>query len=302
FGLNNSPSVFIDLMNRVCRPYLDKFVIVFIDNILIYSNTRKEHVEHLRHVVNGNEIHVDHSKIEAVKNWKAPKTPSEDKIFNAPVLDLLDRLKDFLVYCDASETGLGCVLMQRVRIPLLDGKVLGVLEEKSKEKMMQLKSAKDKEKEQQKIVVLIPRAMPVANSSYRLAPSKLEELSGQLKELQDKVFIRPSSSHWGTLVLFVKKKDGSFRMSIDYRELNKLTVKNRYPLPKIDNLFYQLQGSQYFSKINLRIYIPWQASTILSQITRGITVEACATRPSECMIGITSGTLRATPVLSLPTG
>ncbi|GKA10733.1 putative nucleotidyltransferase, ribonuclease H [Tanacetum coccineum] len=78
------------------------------------------------------------------------------------------------------------------------------------------------------------------------------ELSGQLKELQDKGFIRPSLSPWGVPVWFVKKKDGSFRMCIDYRELNKLTVKNRYPLPRIDDLFDQLQGSQFFSKINLR--------------------------------------------------
>ncbi|GKB70583.1 putative reverse transcriptase domain-containing protein, partial [Tanacetum coccineum] len=96
------------------------------------------------------------------------------------------------------------------------------------------------------------RATPVAKSPYRLAPSELEELSGQLKELQDKGFIRPSSSPWGVPVLFVKKKDGSFRMCIDYRELNKLTIKNRYPLPRIDDLFDQLQGSQYFSKIDLR--------------------------------------------------
>ncbi|GJY87726.1 putative reverse transcriptase domain-containing protein [Tanacetum coccineum] len=90
---------------------------------------------------------------------------------------------------------------------------------------------------------LTPGAVPVAKFPYRLAPSELEESSGQLKELQDKGFIRPSSSHWGAPVLFVKKKDGSFRMCIDYRELNKLTVKNRYPLPRIDDLFHQLQGS-----------------------------------------------------------
>ncbi|GJS38221.1 putative reverse transcriptase domain-containing protein [Tanacetum coccineum] len=101
-------------------------------------------------------------------------------------------------------------------------------------------------------IELIPGATPVAKSPYHLAPSEMEELSGQLKELQDKGFIRPSSSPWGAPVLFVKKKDGSFRMCIDYRELNKLTVKNRYPLPRIDDLFDQLQGSQFFSKIDLR--------------------------------------------------
>ncbi|GJU69741.1 hypothetical protein Tco_1256000 [Tanacetum coccineum] len=90
---------------------------------------------------------------------------------------------------------------------------------------------------------LIPRAISVAKSLYRLAPSEMEELLGQLKELQDKGFIRPSSSPWGALVLFVKRKDGSFRMCIDYRELNKFTIKNHYPLPRIDDLFDQLQGS-----------------------------------------------------------
>nr|GEZ02533.1 hypothetical protein [Tanacetum cinerariifolium] len=83
-------------------------------------------------------------------------------------------------------------------------------------------------------------------------PGLSSELSDQLQELADRGFIRPSTSPWGAPVLFVKKKDGSFRMCIDYRELNKLTVKNRYPLPKIDDLFDQLQGSSIYSKINLR--------------------------------------------------
>ncbi|GJZ36881.1 putative reverse transcriptase domain-containing protein [Tanacetum coccineum] len=92
----------------------------------------------------------------------------------------------------------------------------------------------------------------VARAPYRLAPSEMKELSDQLKELSDKGFIRPSSSPGGAPVLFVKKKDGSFRMCIDYQELNKLTVKNRYPLPRIDDLFDQLQGSSVYSKIDLR--------------------------------------------------
>ncbi|GJV33613.1 putative reverse transcriptase domain-containing protein [Tanacetum coccineum] len=99
---------------------------------------------------------------------------------------------------------------------------------------------------------LVPGAAPVARAPYRLAPSEMKELSEQLQELSDKGFIRPSSSPWGAPVLFVKKKDGSFRMCIDYRELNKLTVKNRYPLPRIDDLFDQLQGSSVYSKIDLR--------------------------------------------------
>ncbi|GJT81784.1 putative reverse transcriptase domain-containing protein [Tanacetum coccineum] len=100
---------------------------------------------------------------------------------------------------------------------------------------------------------LVPGATPVARAPYRLAPSEMKELAEQLQELTDKGFIRPSSSPWGAPVLFsVEKKDGSFRMCIDYRELNKLTVKNRYPLPRIDDLFDQLQGSSIYSKIDLR--------------------------------------------------
>ncbi|GKG05527.1 hypothetical protein Tco_0325613, partial [Tanacetum coccineum] len=93
---------------------------------------------------------------------------------------------------------------------------------------------------------LIPGVAPVARVPYRLAPSKLKEFSKELQELSNKGFIRPSSSLWGAPVLFVKKKDGSFRMCIDYSELNKLTVKNCYPLPRIDDLFDQLQGSSIY--------------------------------------------------------
>ncbi|KAF5816405.1 putative nucleotidyltransferase, Ribonuclease H [Helianthus annuus] len=101
-------------------------------------------------------------------------------------------------------------------------------------------------------IELIPGAKPVAKAPYRLAPSELQELMSQIQDLLDKGFIRPSVSPWGAPVLFVRKKDGSMRMCIDYRELNKLTVKNRYPLPRIDDLFDQLQGANWFSKIDLR--------------------------------------------------
>ncbi|GKC77181.1 putative reverse transcriptase domain-containing protein [Tanacetum coccineum] len=149
FGLTNAPAVFMNLMNRVCKPYLDKFVIVFIDDILIYSKTKEDHEVHLRlvlellrkeklyakfskcefwlqevhflgHIVNQSDIHVDPSKIEAVKNCKVPTTPSEirsffglaeqeeafqtlkSKLYDALILSLPDRVEDFIVYCDAS--------------------------------------------------------------------------------------------------------------------------------------------------------------------------------------------------------
>ncbi|KAD3337208.1 hypothetical protein E3N88_32728 [Mikania micrantha] len=184
----------MDLMNRVCKPYLDKFIIVFLDDILIYSKTQEEHKNHLQlalkllrqeklyaklskcdfwirevqflgHVVNEQGIHVDKSKIEAIKNWEAPKTPTEvrqflglagyyrrfieefskiaqpltalthkdknylrtdkqeaafqlikQKLCGTPILSLLDGTNDFVVYCDASIQGLGCVLMQREKV------------------------------------------------------------------------------------------------------------------------------------------------------------------------------------------
>ncbi|GJZ61795.1 reverse transcriptase domain-containing protein [Tanacetum coccineum] len=167
FGLTNAPAVFMDLMNRVCKPYLDKFVIVFIDDILIYSHNEKEHEEHLKtilellkeeelyakfskcefwintvkflgHVIDSSGIHVDPAKIETVKNWASPTTPSEirqrdrkfdwgeeqetafqllkQKLCAAPILALPEGSDDFVVYCDASIKGLGAVLMQRMKV------------------------------------------------------------------------------------------------------------------------------------------------------------------------------------------
>ncbi|GJR84425.1 putative reverse transcriptase domain-containing protein [Tanacetum coccineum] len=162
FGLTNAPAVFMDLMNRVCKPYLDKFVIMCIDDILIYSRDEKEHEEHLKtilellkkeelyakfskcefwintvkflgYVIDSSGIHVDPTKIEAVKNWASPTTPSEIRKFlgeeqetafqlmkqkpcDAPILALPKGSDDFVVYCDASIKGLGAVLMQRMKV------------------------------------------------------------------------------------------------------------------------------------------------------------------------------------------
>ena len=99
---------------------------------------------------------------------------------------------------------------------------------------------------------LVPDTMPLSKAPYRMAPAELKELKMQLQDLLDSGFIRPSSSPWGSPVLFVKKKDGALRMCIDYRGLNQVTIKNKYPLPRIDELFDQLQGSTVFSKLDLR--------------------------------------------------
>jgi hypothetical protein len=90
---------------------------------------------------------------------------------------------------------------------------------------------------------LVPSIAPISKAPYKMAPVELKELKGQLEELLDKGFIRPSASPWGAPVLFVKKKDGSMRLCIDYRELNRVIIKNKYPLPHIDDLFDQLQGA-----------------------------------------------------------
>ncbi|GJW23213.1 putative reverse transcriptase domain-containing protein [Tanacetum coccineum] len=148
FGLTNAPAVFMDLMNRVCKPYLDNFVIVFIDDILIYSRDKKEHEEHLKTILEllkkkeFSGIYVDPTKIEAVKNWASPTTPLEirqflglagyyrrfgeeqeeafqllkQKLCAAPILALPKGSDDFVVYCDASIKGLGAILMQRMKV------------------------------------------------------------------------------------------------------------------------------------------------------------------------------------------
>ncbi|GJT17038.1 reverse transcriptase domain-containing protein [Tanacetum coccineum] len=148
FGLTNAPAVFMDLMNRVCKPYLDKFVIVFIDDILIYSRNKEEHANHLRiilkllkkeklyakfskcdfwirivqflgHLIDNQGLHVDPAKIKEVKNWTSPTTPTEIRQFlglAAPILALPEGNDYFVVYCDASHQGLGAVLMQREKV------------------------------------------------------------------------------------------------------------------------------------------------------------------------------------------
>ncbi|GJZ30773.1 putative reverse transcriptase domain-containing protein [Tanacetum coccineum] len=187
--------------------------------------------------------------VEIDKVIKGCKLEIEGHVFDIDLIPFGDGSFDVIIGTDWLSNYKAEIICHEkvVRIPLPDGKVLIVVGERPEEKAILLMSVKASDKKHEEIVVvrdfpevfpddlsglptireiefqieLIPRATPVAKYPYRLAPSEMEELSGQLKELQDKGFIRPSSSPWGAPVLFVKKKDGSFRMCIDYRELNR---------------------------------------------------------------------------------
>ena len=107
------------------------------------------------------------------------------------------------------------------------------------------------EREVEFCIDLIPGTSPVSITPYRMAPAELAELRTQLDDLLDKGFIKPSTSPWEVPVLFVKKHYGALRLCVDYHQSNKVTIKNKYPLPRIEDLFDQLGGCYYFSKIDL---------------------------------------------------
>jgi hypothetical protein len=111
---------------------------------------------------------------------------------------------------------------------------------------------KPPDREVEFVIDLLPETAPISKRLYRMSIEELKELKKQLTELQEVVYIRPSSSPWGAPVLFVQKKDGSQRMCVDYRSLNDVTIKNKYPLPRIEDLFDQMRGARIFSKIDLR--------------------------------------------------
>jgi hypothetical protein len=102
------------------------------------------------------------------------------------------------------------------------------------------------------LIELLPGTSPISKRPYRMPVNELVELKEQIAELQAKGFIRPSSSPWGAHVIFVEKKDGTQQMCVDYRSLNEVTNKNKYPLPRINDLFNQMKGAGVFSKIDLR--------------------------------------------------
>ncbi|XP_057426128.1 uncharacterized protein LOC130719523 [Lotus japonicus] len=196
FGVTNAPAVFMDYMNRIFHEFLDRFVVVFIDDILIYSKDATEHEGHLRQV------------LQVLREKKLYANPSKCEFWLKEV--------NFLGHVISKEG-----------IAVDPAKVETVLAW-----------------EQPKTVTEIRSFVGLAGY-YLLLKSQLEDLSA-------KGFIRPSVSPWGAPVLLVKKKDGRSRLCVDYRQLNKATIKNRYPLPRIDDLMDQLRGAAVFSKIDLK--------------------------------------------------
>nr|GEZ52208.1 putative reverse transcriptase domain-containing protein [Tanacetum cinerariifolium] len=167
FGLTNVPAVFMDLMNRMCKLYLDRFVIVFIDDILIYSKSRKEHEGHLKLIMRLLKKEELYTKFSKCKFWLSKEVEDRSKE---------KQLKDVPIVRDFPEVFL--------------------------EDLSDLPPIRPVEFQ----IDLVPDAALVARAPYRLAPSEMKELAEQLKELSDKGFIRPSSSPWGAPVLFVKKR------------------------------------------------------------------------------------------------
>ncbi|CAN6487401.1 unnamed protein product [Victoria cruziana] len=108
------------------------------------------------------------------------------------------------------------------------------------------------EREIEFMIKLMPGVQRISKTPYRMTPAELADLKKQIQELMDKGFIQPSKSPWGAPILFMKKKDGTMWLCIDFRILNQLTIKNKYPLPRIDDLLNQLAGSSVFSKIDLK--------------------------------------------------
>ncbi|GJU90578.1 putative reverse transcriptase domain-containing protein, partial [Tanacetum coccineum] len=210
----------------------------------------------------------DGKKVEVDRVIRDCKLELGTSLFTIDLIPLGHRSFDVIVGIDwLSEHKAEIVCHEKVvRIPLENGKILHVQGERTSRIAKALSNVKvDKPKlsdislvrdfvevfpkdlsglpPQRQVefrIDLVPGVTPVAKSPYRLAPSEMQELSEQLQEFQDKGFIRPSHSPWGAPMLFVKKKDGALRTCIDYRELNKLTIKNCYPLPRIDDLFDQL--------------------------------------------------------------
>ncbi|GJS35343.1 hypothetical protein Tco_0533725 [Tanacetum coccineum] len=199
------------------------------------------------HQYKASEILLGYNLTLASKTFTIDLIPIELKSFDVVVgMDMFTRVRAEIDY-----------FMKNFRMPLEDGRILVVQGDRFRKDLKLVSAIKMRRNHPEVFpkhllglpltrqfefqIELVPGVAPVAKAPYRLALLEMQELSRQLQELLSKGLIRPSSSPWGALVLFVKKKDGLMRICIDYMELNKLTVKNQYPLPRIDDLFDQLQ-------------------------------------------------------------
>nr|GEZ79034.1 putative reverse transcriptase domain-containing protein [Tanacetum cinerariifolium] len=263
FGLTNAPAIFMDLMNRHKEEHEEhlRIILELLQKEKLYAKFLKcelwlDSVKFLSHVINSQGVHMDPVKVGTIKSWTAPKSPTEplskltqknktyewgkeeeeafsllkDKLCSAPILALPEGSEDFVVYCDASLKGYGAVVLHESKLYVDRGSYLFVAQ------------VVEKEPTERRL-----EDVPVIPDVF------LEDFLGLPlpRQVEFEIELVPGAAP-GAPVLFVKKKDGSFCMCIDYHELNKLTIKNRYPLPRIDDLFDQLQGSSVYSKIDLR--------------------------------------------------
>ncbi|KAH0733596.1 hypothetical protein KY289_004784 [Solanum tuberosum] len=295
FWLTNVLASFMSLMNGVFKLFLDSFVIVFIDDILVYSKSNEEHADHLlayfRNVVSREGVMVDPQNIEAVKNWVRPSSVTEVssfmgnasyyrqfvKIFATIATDL-KRLtqKEPFELTDRCEESFQKLKTLLTTTPILALSVeVGVLPQGGFSVAANHGGlGRDKvgiralgllisvfpinfpgmplDRDIDFCIDMEPDTHPISIRPYRMALAELVELKAQIQELLYKGFIHHIVSQWGVSVLFVKKKDGSMRMCIDYRQLNRVTIRNKYSLPQIDDDFDQLKDASVFSKIDLR--------------------------------------------------
>nr|GEX73347.1 putative reverse transcriptase domain-containing protein [Tanacetum cinerariifolium] len=289
FGLTNAPVVFMDLMNRVCNPYLDKLVIIFIDDILIYSKNKQEHEELLKlilELLKKEELYAKFSKCEfwipkvqflgpagyyrrfivgfskiakpltkltqkkVTFEWGDKQEAAfqllKQKLCSAPILALPERREYFIIYCNASIKGLGAMLMQREKTEAKKPENIKKEDVGGFPIFFAHVTTKEVEDKPEKKRL---EDVPIVLNFLEVFPEDLPGLP-PTRPVEFQIDLVPGAAPVARAPY--RLKDGSFRMCIDYRKLNKLTVKNRYPLPRIDDLFDQLEGSSLYSKIDLR--------------------------------------------------
>ncbi|GJP53520.1 hypothetical protein CLOM_g12679 [Closterium sp. NIES-68] len=258
FGLTNAPSTFHLTMNEVFRPLLDKCVIVYLDDILIYSTTREQYLKDLEAVFSLLQQHRLITK--GSKGSKALNVERDEEKTSEPPREIMEILKEFQV----------------------------ILPDDLPDELPPYRT-------HQYEIVEEPGSKPTFRAPYRLSPTELTDMKKQIEYLLAKGLIRPSTSPYGAPVLFTPKLDGSLCICIDYRALNKQTIKNKYPFPQIDDLLDQLRRATVFSKLN-----PWSGYWQIRMVDDSVHKTAFRTRYGSSTVEQLKQALTSAPVLILP--